>query len=113
MGSGTSCIVLDSGNIDAALPDGVSTGLDTGQLNVNLWHFHLGAGIPQHRNDEVDVVLVVLSGEGVVTVDEQAYPAQAGQVFIIAKGARRSWQCTGDLFVGITCHQRRSGLQLR
>ncbi len=56
-------------------------------LNVNLIVFGAGEGVAEHRNAEVDVPLVGVTGEGVVTVDERSHPLQAGHAVLVRKDA--------------------------
>ena len=79
-------------------------------LNVNLLSFDRGQGVPAHVNDEVDVLLVIVSGAGVLEIDGAVHPIRAGQVCLIPKGAERAIRSAGGLFAYLTCHRRRGGL---
>ncbi len=79
-------------------------------LNVNLISCLPGEGIGGHVNDEVDVLLVGIDGEGSVVIDDDWHPLPPGQVVIVPKGTRRATRCDGDHFAYLTCHRRRSGL---
>src|SRR5438105_310825 len=59
-------------------------------LNVNLLHFDAGKGVPEHVNDEVDVLIVGVAGEGVLEVNGAPHPVVAGIACVVPKGARRS-----------------------
>ena len=61
-------------------------------LNVNLLSFDGGQGVPRHINDEVDVLIVVVAGEGVLELDDTAYPLRAGQACLVPKGGAGSPQ---------------------
>ena len=79
-------------------------------LNVNLLSFEAGQGVPDHVNDEVDVLIVVVAGEGVLAIDGTEHPIAAGQLCVIPKGARRSLHSGDGPFAYLTCHRRRGGL---
>jgi quercetin dioxygenase-like cupin family protein len=79
-------------------------------LNLNLITFDGGHGVPSHQNDEVDVLLVVVAGEGRLQVDDRSYALRAGQACVIPKGATRSIHCIAGRFTYLTCHRRRQGL---
>ena len=79
-------------------------------LDINLIVFRLGEGIAEHRNDELDVLLVGVTGAGVVTIDGQPHPLAGGQVLLVAKGTSRSIRAHAERFAYLTCHRRRGGL---
>jgi quercetin dioxygenase-like cupin family protein len=79
-------------------------------LNINLLSFDQGQGVPAHVNDEVDVLLVVVAGEGVLQLDGTAHPVRAGQVCLIPKGVERAIRSAGGPFAYLSCHRRRGGL---
>ena len=84
--------------------------LTSADLNVNMLRFSGDNGIEEHVNREVDVLIVVLDGEGVVTVDGTPAVLAAGDTTIIPKGAARSIRSNGDRFAYLTCHGQRRGL---
>jgi quercetin dioxygenase-like cupin family protein len=79
-------------------------------LNVNLLRFHDGAGVPAHINDQLDVLVVVIEGEGIVEVDGEQQRLATGQACLIPKGATRSLRSDGGAFSYLSCHRRRGGL---
>lgn len=79
-------------------------------LNLNLLVFDAGDGVMEHVNHEVEVLIVGVAGEGVVTVDDRELPLRSGQLVLVPKGARRGTRATGDRFSYLTCHRRRGGL---
>jgi quercetin dioxygenase-like cupin family protein len=84
----------------------------SGDLNVNLVVFRSGDGVAEHRNTEVDVLLIGVAGEGVVDVDGTPQTLRPGHALIVSKGARRGTRALSDRFAYLTCHRRRGGLQL-
>jgi quercetin dioxygenase-like cupin family protein len=91
-------------------PDGPAFSLSSADLNVNLLRFDAGRGIPEHINAEVDVLLVGVSGEGVLEIDGTEQPFSAGQLCLVPRGARRAIRSAGGPFAYLTCHRRRGGL---
>lgn len=79
-------------------------------LNVNLVRFVNGDGVEAHTNTEVDVVCVVVAGDGYVVVDGAGETVRAGQLFFLPKGAERAIHAGPTEFVYITCHRRRQGM---
>lgn len=84
--------------------------LASADLNVNLLRFTGERGIDPHVNSDVDVLIVVLDGEGVLTVDEETVTLAAGQAVIVPKGAKRSIRSAGEQVAYLTCHGVRRGL---
>ena len=81
-------------------------------LNANLVRFGTGEGVGEHVNDEVEVIVVGVSGSGIVTVDREEHALSAGMLVFIPKGARRSTVSTSEDFAYLTAHLRRRPLQI-
>jgi len=79
-------------------------------LNANLVVLGAGGGVAEHVNAEVEVLLVAVAGEGVVTLDGARLTLRAGQALVVPKGSRRAIAASGDRFAYLTCHRRRGGL---
>lgn len=79
-------------------------------LNINLISFRSGQGVPAHINNEVDVFVVVVGGEGLLEIDHVEHPMRAGQVCLIPKGVLRALRSSSQDFAYLTCHRRREGL---
>lgn len=84
--------------------------LVSADLNVNMLRFTGERGIEAHVNREVDVLIVALDGEGVLTVDGVPTALAAGDAVIVPKGTERSIRSNGDRFAYLTCHGQRRGL---
>lgn len=84
--------------------------LECDDLDCNLIYWNEGEGVPAHPNDELDVVGIVLRGEGVLHMDGADYRLRAGQFFLIPKRVLRSLRSRGDEFVYFTVHRRREPL---
>ena len=96
--------------VHAASASGAAWTHQSEDLNANLLVFTSGEGVAEHINTEVDVLLVGISGEGVVDVDGKRHVLRAGHALVIPKGARRSTRGLSDPFSYLTCHRRRAGL---
>ena len=82
------------------------------QLNANLVRFETGDGVGEHVNDEVDVIILGISGSGLVEVDEREHPVSNGTIILVPKGARRSTRSVSGDFAYLTVHRRRGPLQI-
>jgi hypothetical protein len=78
MGDGTSARLKNSVSLkDAAVNAGDRAGViwtleASSDLNANVVHFGTGQGVEEHVNDEVEVIVVGVSGSGIVTVKPSA-----------------------------------------
>lgn len=84
--------------------------LASADLNVNMLRFTGESGIEAHVNREVDVLIVALAGEGLLTVDGSPTLLVAGDAVIVPKGTERAIRSNGDRFAYLTCHGQRRGL---
>src|SRR5262245_48589235 len=94
----------------AAAGRGPAWTLRSEDLDLNLLVFTAGEGVAEHVNEEVDVLIVGVAGEGEVTINEALHPLSTGQVVLVPKGTRRSTRAAGERFAYLTCHRRRAGL---
>lgn len=90
--------------------DGPIWSLNAEQLNVNLMRLSAGAGIPEHVNAELDVLLAVFEGRGELSVDGEAHELGPGVVVVVPRGARRGIRCLQGPLVYLTTHRQRGGL---
>jgi quercetin dioxygenase-like cupin family protein len=97
--------------IAGATHDGVIWSHTSEQFNLNLLRFRQADGIPPHRNSAVDVLIVVLAGAGVITLDGEQHPVTPGSILLIPRGAERAIRAVSAQFAYLSCHQRRGGLQ--
>lgn len=81
-------------------------------VNLNLVRFGTGQGVGEHVNDEVEVIVLGVSGSGIVTVDREEHALSAGMLVFIPKGARRSIVSTSEDFAYLTVHRRRRPLHI-
>ena len=82
-------------------------------LNVNLVQFSEGEGVGEHRNDEVDVLLVGVAGSGEVRINGTLHCLSSETLILIPKGARRSTRGTSADFAYLTVHQRCCPMKIR
>jgi quercetin dioxygenase-like cupin family protein len=85
---------------------------ESGDLNVNLVRFTEGEGVGEHVNDEVDVLLVGVSGSGEVRINGRLHCLSGGTLIFIPKGARRSTHGISADFAYLTVHRRRGPLRV-
>ena len=79
-------------------------------LNATLVDWPPGGGVAAHRNQERDVLYVVVTGSGTLTVDGDPVELAAGRAVLVAKGAERAATAGPDGLRYLTTHLRRSGL---
>jgi quercetin dioxygenase-like cupin family protein len=84
---------------------------ETEDLDVNLLVFGAGEGVAEHVNDEVDVLLVGVAGQGTVAIEGVAHTLRAGTALLVLKGERRAIRSAGAGFAYLTCHRRRAPLR--
>lgn len=112
--SGTGAVTVDTAGIavpaDAADRGGVGWAFAGEDLNVNVVVLGPGGGIAEHRNAEVDVLVVTLAGSGTLTVDRAVHQLRSGAVAHVPKGTRRRVDAGGEGLRYLTVHRRRPGL---
>ena len=79
-------------------------------LDLTLLSWAAQEGIAAHINDEVDVLLIGITGAGEVIVNDETYRLSAGQMLLIPKNAERSLRCTEEHWSYLSLHRRRRGL---
>ena len=91
------------GVVWSASPEGV---------HVNLVVLAAAEAIDAHRNDAVDVLVVVLAGAVTVTVDETTFVLTDAQAVEIARGAERRIEAGAEGARYLTIHRERSGMSI-
>jgi len=81
-------------------------------LNANLVRFQAGGGVGEHVNEEVDVLILGVSGSGLVGVDGEEHPVSNGGMVFVPRGARRYTRAVSDDFVYLSIHRRRGPLRI-
>jgi quercetin dioxygenase-like cupin family protein len=93
--------------------DGVRWSLQGGDdLNVNLAHLDPGSRVESHINLEVDVVFVVLDGDGRLSVDVTDHELAPHVLALAPRGTERSIGAGPSGLTYLTIHKRRSPLQV-
>lgn len=87
-------------------------GIETDDLNVNLVAWPPGEGVGEHVNAEVDVVLVVVTGDMTVCVGPRVNHVDQGQAIVVPKGEARAITAGVDGARYLTVHRRRRPLTL-
>jgi mannose-6-phosphate isomerase-like protein (cupin superfamily) len=85
---------------------------DSPDLSVNLVRVGSGGEIGEHRNDEVDVVLVGVAGAAAVVVDGRSVPLRPGMLVWVPRGRRRAVRVADEPAAWLSLHRRRAGLQV-
>ena len=86
--------------------------LDGEDLQANLIWLGRGDRIESHRNDEVDVLVVVIDGRGELTLDGQVHPLAPMMLAHIPKGTVRALVAVDGPLSYVSVHRRRpAGLQ--
>ena len=81
-------------------------------LNANLVRFSSTGGIGKHTNEEVDVILVGISGLGSVVIDGEEHDLAAGELLFVPKGVSREIQSASEDLVYLSIHRRRGPIGL-
>lgn len=103
---------IDHGNLQtiaAAATGRIAWSASSEDLNTNLLTLRPGESVDTHRNDEVDVLLVTIAGEGTITIAGEQHPLSPGVAVIIPKGTERAMSSETSLAY-LTCHKQRRGL---
>jgi quercetin dioxygenase-like cupin family protein len=87
--------------------------LDGEDLQANLVRLDPGDRIQPHRNDEVEVLVVVVCGRGELTLDGQVHPRAPMTLAHLPKGTVRAIEAVDGPLAYLSIHRRRpAGLQV-
>ena len=81
-----------------------------GDLDANLIRLDAGAVIGEHVNREVDVLLIVRSGTGELTLDGSGQRLAADSLALIPRGASRAVAAGPEGITYLSVHRRRGPL---
>ncbi len=81
-------------------------------FHVNLVVLDAGGSIAAHRNDSLDVLIVVLAGSGVTRVDDDAGELAPGAAVLLPRGAVRSVTAGGSGLRYLSIHAQRGALTI-
>lgn len=95
---------------DVAPARGAQWGMESDDLNATLLVWQAGEGVPTHVNEEVDVLVVAVEGQGEVRIDGRVFLLASGQTLLIPKGVSRSMVAKTHRFAHLNVHRRRHKL---
>jgi quercetin dioxygenase-like cupin family protein len=82
-------------------------------LQANVVRLEPGEEVAEHAEATLDVLVVPIAGEPVLTVDGKPRPLSAGEPVLLPRGARRSIVAgAAQPAVYLTVHRRRPGLSI-
>ena len=97
----------------AAIGNGVHWTLpEPADLNVNLVRLDPGESIAAHVNLELDVLFVVLEGNGWLEIDDREHGLSQHTLANVRAGSTRTVRAADDGLTYVTVHRRRGGLSL-
>ncbi|MEU9031196.1 hypothetical protein [Streptomyces sp. NPDC048383] len=82
------------------------------QMDANLVRHLPGAGGEASTEDEVDVMLVVVAGDGVLTLNDETIQLLPGRLALLPRGTPRALLAGPKGLVVLTTHRRRSGMTI-
>lgn len=101
---------VEVGSLADPAGGGACWAVASADLNATLVAWPAGGGVVLHRNDERDVLVVVIAGGGTLRVDGRQIELHAQRGVMIPKGTAREF-CAGPQGLRyLSIHLRRSGL---
>lgn len=85
-------------------------GAETDDLDATMINWQAGRSVAAHVNSEVDVVVTILEGTGILRIDSEIFEVSAGNVFVIGKGKEREITAGESGLRYLNVHKRRRGL---
>jgi quercetin dioxygenase-like cupin family protein len=89
---------------------GVVWSVSPGGFHTNLVVLEPDAAIAAHRNDALDVLVVVLGGEGNAAVDDETFELAPTAALLVRRGTSRSITAGPSGLRYLTVHARRGPL---
>jgi quercetin dioxygenase-like cupin family protein len=83
------------------------------QLDANLIHLPPGHQVDTHTEPDLDVVLVVVAGDGTIGTPDGTQTLAEGNIAWLPHGSTRSVTAGTDGLSYLTVHRRRPGLQIK
>jgi hemerythrin-like domain-containing protein/mannose-6-phosphate isomerase-like protein (cupin superfamily) len=102
--------------VDLALPArgrGPQWGMQSLELNATLLAWPAGAGVGAHRNDERDVLLIVLEGTAELTLDGQHHALSDHELVLLPRGSERAFVAGASGARMLSVHLRREPMHPR
>lgn len=103
------------GSIDLLAGSGTGPlwGMASTDLNATLLAWPPGHGVPEHVNGELDVLVIVLEGNGSVVIDGEPHGLASGYAILIPRGTRRRITAGDPGLRYLSVHRRRGPLQIQ
>jgi quercetin dioxygenase-like cupin family protein len=83
------------------------------QLDANIVHLPPGQHVDTHAEPDLDILLLVLTGDGTLTAAADALRLACGTLLWLPRGSRRSLAVGDGGMSYLTVHRRRPGMQIR
>jgi quercetin dioxygenase-like cupin family protein len=83
------------------------------QLDANLVHLPPGQHVGTHAEPDLDVILLVVAGEGILGTAGQTLHLAEGAIVWLPHGSSRSIAAGDDGMSYLTVHRRRPGMRVR
>ena len=82
------------------------------QLQANLVSLESDAVVEQHTERELDVLLVVVAGDGTLRADGREQPVAAPALVVLPAGTTRAIAAGPAGLSYVTAHRRRTGMSI-
>lgn len=82
------------------------------QLDANVVRLRGGEEVARHVEPDLDVLVLVVAGEGRLTLDDGTQALTPGTLAWLPRGTGRSVAAGGDGLAYLTVHRRRPGLTI-
>ncbi|MGC3003677.1 AraC family ligand binding domain-containing protein [Streptomyces sp. G35A] len=83
------------------------------QLDANVVRIPPGRRVDTHREPDLDVLLLVLAGDGTLTAPDGTHPLTAGRLTWLPHGSTRSLAAGPEGLTYLTVHRRRPGMRIQ
>jgi quercetin dioxygenase-like cupin family protein len=83
------------------------------ELDSNLIRLPAGDEIPAHPGAEVDTLVHVVRGDGVLTTEAGEEPLRAGDVVLLPRRTLRGYRAGAEGLEYLTVHRRRQSLRIQ
>jgi mannose-6-phosphate isomerase-like protein (cupin superfamily) len=103
------------GTIDLMARSGAGPlwGMASTDLNATLLAWPPGHEVTEHVNGELDVLVIVLDGNGSAIIDGQPHDLASGRAILIPRGTRRRITASDTGLRYLSVHRRRGPLQIQ
>jgi hypothetical protein len=81
--------------------------------DANLVHLPAHQCVETHAEPDLDVLLLIVAGHGILGTSEWTEPLTAGALFWLPHGSTRRITASADGLSYLTVHRRRPGTQIR